>query len=302
MISLTSSKWEAEVKTAFGCMVVWISVSILAACTKEKSRTREPLDASNVSASSSSRADESAGEQSVNVQQNPAKISSGLPAPQSDPCTALPKLPPDQLVYLPTQGVVLTRLLKTCVTYEGQSGIEKDTPWLAMGFPCTAGSGRVDIKGNVNAPKMVTFAISTDCPMTANSKEAIKKAFVESIGLPDTTKLIAINPFAVHFWEIPGMPDADTGFTVELRSASAIEGAWKRIRDKEKLRIRLFGRENAWVRGDHFYLVEADLRLLGSSQFGLEIISVKALGKDELEAVKSRCHALRTARNCAEIF
>lgn len=287
-------------KAAVGSVAAWLSLFVITACIKEKSRPREPLDVPKTRQSSRQNEPESAALASSDPgkQLPPAPP----PPPPPDPCLALPKLDPDQPVYLPGKGVVLTRLLKTCSTYDGRRGIEKDSPWLAMGFPCTAGGGRVDLKGNAYAPKMVSFVVSTDCPMTANSKDAIKKAFVDALGLPAESNLIAINPFTVHFWEIPGMPDADTGFTIELRSAPATEGAWKRIREKDKLRVRLFGRENAWVRGDHFYLVEADLYLVGTSQFGLELVSVKPLSKDETEAVKSRCQSLRTARNCSEIF
>lgn len=220
-----------------------------------------------------------------------------------DPCMELPKLDFSQPVYLPGAGAVLTRILKTCQTRDGKQGMESNSPWLAMGFPCSDGGGRVEVKGNIHAPKMVSFIISTDCSMSANNKDSIKKQFSDVFNLPVTSKLMAVNPFAVHFWEIPGMPDADTGFVIELRSAPAIEGGWKRLlRDQEKLRVRLFGRENAWVRGDHFYLVEADIALVGTTRFKLEVASVKVLKPDELEALKLRCRVLRTARNCDEIF
>lgn len=270
------------------------TLTLAAACTKEKDKTKEPVD-HGVGAPSS--APGATGPGASDLTKTPG-AQPGVP----DTCIALANVDPDQPTYLPGKGVVLTRLLKTCVTHDGRKGIERDSPWLAMGFPCTAGGGRVDVKGHAYAPKMVSFIVSTDCPMAAASKEHVKKLFVEAVGLPAETKLMAVNPFAVTFWEIPGMPDADTGFAIELRSAPAIEGAWKRVRDKDKLRVRLFGRENAWVRGDHFYLVEADLHLAGSTQFALDVISVKALSKEEVAAVKARCEGLRTARNCGEIF
>jgi hypothetical protein len=275
-------------------MAAVATLTLAAACTKDNDKTKEPVD-------------QGAGELSGAASATEPGASDLAKAPLAQPgvsdnCIALAKVDPDQPTYLPGKSVVLTRLLKTCVTHDGRKGIERDSPWLAMGFPCTAGGGKVDVKGHAYAPKMVSFVVSTDCPMAAASKEHVKKLFAEAVGLPAETKLMAVNPFAVTFWEIPGMPDADTGFAIELRSAPAIEGAWKRVRDKDKLRIRLYGRENAWVRGDHFYLVEADLHLAGNTQFALDVVSVKALSKEEIATVKTRCEALRTARNCGEIF
>ncbi len=75
--------------------------------------------------------------------------------PADDPCKVLAKLPNDPPFYLTGKSIVLTRLMKPCVTRDGHRGFQKDTPWLAMGFPCTGGAGRIDIKGNYYNPKMV---------------------------------------------------------------------------------------------------------------------------------------------------
>ena len=87
-----------------------------------------------------------------------------------------------------------------------------------------------------------------------------------------------------------------------MPSAPAIEGAWKKLQNKDVLRVRFFGRENAWVAGGHFFRVDGDLKLTGRNQFALEVANVKALSKDEIAEVKARCEALNPARNCSEVF
>ncbi len=218
-------------------------------------------------------------------------------------CYVPSKLTGELPFYVPGKGVVLTRMMKPCTTATGQAGYDKDTPYLAMGFPCTGGAGRVDIKGtNYHAPKMISFILATDCPMSPSTTEAVKKTVTEAAGLAPGMKLMAFTPFAVQYWEIPGMTDADAGFSVDLRSAPAIEGAWKKLQTKDSLRVRFYGRENAWVQGGHFYMVDGDLRLTGRTQFQLEVAAVKALTKEEIAEVKARCDGLKPARNCSEVF
>ncbi len=222
-------------------------------------------------------------------------------APLSQTCVAL-KLPGEPPFYLPGKNVVVTRLMKPCTTPTGQTGYEKDTQFLAMGVPCTGGGGRIDIKGHYGNPKMVSFILGTDCSMSPSTPETVKKLADEVAGLPATAKLLAFTPFVVQYWEVTGMTDADTGFSVDLRSAPAVEGAWTRVQKKEPLRVRLFGRENTWAQGGAFYLVEADLKLTGRSQFQVDVQNVKSLSKDEVAEVKGRCEALKPARNCSEVF
>lgn len=294
---------ESAVNCLIHVLAVVLACLLALSCTTREGKSRVLNEPLHEDSASSAQAEQGPAQIVANSEQGQQANHPANQIQTPDPCTALPKLNPAQPVYLPGRDAVLTRVLKTCLTRDGKLGIEADSPWLAMGFPCSDGGGRVDVKGNINSPKMVSFVISTDCPMTASNKEAIKKLFSDELGLPVSSKLMAVNPFSVHFWEIPAMSDADTGFVIELRSAPAIEGGWKRLlRDQEKLRVRLFGRENAWVRGDHFFLVEADLVLTGTSRFKLEIASVKTLTTEDIDALKQRCRLLRTARNCDEIF
>lgn len=218
-----------------------------------------------------------------------------------DPCHELSMGTADQPLVLPGKGVVLTRFAKTCITRKGKPGIERDTPWRAMGFPCTGGGGRIETKGNINAPKMVSFLIGTDCRMAPADKATVQKLFEEQAQLPSESKLKSFLPLAVQFWEIPGMPDADSGYAVELRSPPALEGGWKKVKDKDKLRVVLYGRENVWENGQSMFRVEADIRLDGASSFALDIASVKALSDAEVEALKKRCEALRSSKGCSSL-
>src|SRR5262245_29527094 len=93
---------------------------------------------------------------SVKAPGAPAAAAAAEPAPAApkveapatpDPCLVLDKLPHAPPVYASGRGVVLTKLMRTCTTRDGKSGVERATPWLAMGIPCTGGAGRVDTKG-----------------------------------------------------------------------------------------------------------------------------------------------------------
>jgi len=217
-------------------------------------------------------------------------------------CQVFAKLPSAPPLSLPGKNVVLTRFLKPCITPSGLRGYEKTTPYLAMGFPCSGGSGRVELKGHYGNPKMVTFLLGTDCPLAPSNRDAVQRLIGSTFDLPDSSKLVAYTPFVVQYWEIPAMVDADIGYALELRSAPAVEGLWRRFLKHEAVRVHLYGRENTWVPGDSFYFVEADLTQTGRTSFQLQAVQVKSLAKEQIAAVKQRCEALRPSRNCAEVF
>jgi hypothetical protein len=232
----------------------------------------------------------------------PAQVAAKAPPLPPSTCQALAKLPSDPPLALPGKNVVLTRFLKPCITPEGQRGYEKTTPYLAMGFPCSGGGGRIEIKGHYANPKMVTFLLGTDCPLAPSSRESVQQLLGSTFGLPVGVKLVAYTPFVVQYWEVPAMEDADIGYALELRSAPAVEGLWRRFLKHEPVRVHLFGRENTWVPGDSFYAVEADLTQSGRTTFQLQVVQVKALPKEQIAVVKQRCEALRPSRNCSEVF
>ena len=239
-----------------------------------------------------------------NAKAGPMPTQGAAKAPPLPPstCQALGKLPSDPPLALPGKNVVLTRFLKPCITPDGRRGYEKTTPYLAMGFPCSGGSGRIEIKGHYANPKMVTFLLGTDCPLAPSSRDSVQQLIGSTFGLPQGVKLVAYTPFVVQYWEVPAMEDADIGYALELRSAPAVEGLWRRFLKHEPVRVHLFGRENTWVPGDSFYAVEADLTQTGRTSFQLQVVQVKALPKEQMAVVKQRCEALRPSRNCSEVF
>ena len=217
-------------------------------------------------------------------------------------CVVLSELPHDPPVVLPGQNVVLTRLMRPCVTRAGQRGYEKTTPYLAMGFPCTGGSGRIEVRGHYANPKIVSFLLGTDCGMAPASAATVQSLLQKAFALPAGSKLAAYTPFVVQYWEIPSTGDADIGYTMELRSAAAVEGLWRRFQQSQPIRVQLYGRENSWAQGDNFYSVEADLKLTGRTSFQLQLVKVKPLSKDETAGIRARCEALRPKRDCTDVF
>jgi hypothetical protein len=204
--------------------------------------------------------------------------------------------------WLEENGIVVTRVLKDCITFDGRKGFEIDTPWMAMGLPCTGGGGKVDWKGHYYKPKLVSYILSTDCRMKPSNLSVVREAGRSSLGLTEKAKLLAYNPFAVQYWEIPGLPDADVGFTVDLRSVQAKQHVWKNYLGGQPIPVKLYGRENAWVMGNHFYSIDAEIIKTGNYTFELVVKKVEAMDSDALKIVKERCEALRPARKCYKVF
>lgn len=219
-----------------------------------------------------------------------------------DPCVAFSKIGAEPPIFLQPPGVVLSRVMKPCLTRKGEEGFEKGTPWMAMGFPCSGGSGQIDVTGNYFWPKMVSFVLGTDCPMMPAERQAVQKAVEEHVDIPEGTKLVAYNPFVVQYWEVQGLPAADTGFTVELRSQRGRRQTWKKMRQGEPLKVRLYGRENAWVARDRIFEVQVEIHTTGKHTFKLKITKVTALDDKAVADVKNRCFSLRPRRECANVF
>jgi hypothetical protein len=189
------------------------------------------------------------------------------------------------------------------LSFDGRKGYFDDSPWVAMGIPCTGGGGVVDYRGtNIYNPKIVSFVISTDCPMFPSDLQVVRKLGQDGFGLKSEAKLVAYVPFIVQYWELPGFRDSDVGFTVDLRTTQALTVAWKRFLDLEPLRVWLYGRENSWMVGGHFYAIEADLIYTQQHRFRLQVVKVKALNESEQQEVKARCEALRPSRKCHQVF
>jgi hypothetical protein len=271
------------------------------ACTSHGDKTVEPVHKEKDKAGAAAPAGGEAAAPEAGAPPQPAPT----PAPVvPETCFVPAKMPAELPAVAEGRNVVVTRIQKVCTTRDGRPGIEKDTAYLAMGFPCTAGQGRIELKGNnYNSPKIITFIIGTDCPMEPASSAVAKSVVTDAFGFPPEAKLAAYTPFVVQFWEIPGMSDlADTGFTIELRAPQDIEAVWGKVRTKEPMRLRLFGRENSWGQGDNLYLVEADMKLVGRTTFQLSVVKARALTKDEIDQVRTRCEALRPKRNCGAVF
>lgn len=270
-------------------LICCASLSFLAvACTKDPAKVGEPVKPKPV-------------DPTLPASPPATPPPKAQPMPE-DTCRVFDKLPSEPPFYIAGKNVVVTRMVKPCVTREGQRGFEKNTPWFAMGFPCTGGSGRIDIKGNYYNPKMVSFILGTDCGMMPAAREAVEKLVREAYALPKETRLMAYTPFVVQYWEVPQVQESATGFTVELRSAAATEGVWKRFKENQPIRAKLYGREDSWGPRDNFYQVEADFKLTGRNAFQVEVVSVKPLTKDEIAQAKERCDLVRPKQNCQDVF
>lgn len=205
-------------------------------------------------------------------------------------------------LYLPHNGVVVTKIMKPCVTLNGEPGYGRGTSWIAMGIPCTGGGGKVEWKGHYSKPKMVSFVISNSCPMRPGTHNEVKPLGVTVMKLDPSSNLLAYYPFSVHYWELMGYGEADTGFVVDLRTTKSLEEAWSTYRRGVPLHLKLYGRENAWVKGHDFFEVEVEVLRVDKTTFRMNVMNVRALSKNEMTLVRGRCEALRPPRNCSEVF
>ena len=206
-------------------------------------------------------------------------------------------------IMSPSNRYMVTKFMRPCVNRAGEAGLERSSAWLAMGFPCSGGEGRIDWKGsNYQRPKLVEFILANDCPMGPADQGALKNLAATELGIPVEATIGAYTPFIVQFWEIPALKEADVGFSVELRDNEGLVSQWPRMIKGEGLRVVLIGRENAWTQTDQLYQVEADILITTKNRFQMKPASVKVMNTKEIEAARARCEALRPVRNCASVF
>ena len=245
----------------------------------------------------------------VNTSNLPNRPASEV-VPQADNCQALilnadsegnvSSTPP---VTSPSNNFVVTKFFRPCATREGLPGMERNSAWLAMGFPCSGGEGRVDWKGtHYQRPKLVELIVANDCPMGPPDQQILKGLANKEMGIPLDSTVGAYTPFMVQFWEIPSLSKSDVGFSIELRDTEGLTTTWGKMIKGEALRVVLIGRENAWTQTDHLYQVEADILITAKNRFRLKPASVKVMTSKDIEAARSRCEALRPARNCTGVF
>ncbi|MCX6129334.1 MAG: hypothetical protein NTX25_09770 [Proteobacteria bacterium] len=205
--------------------------------------------------------------------------------------------------YISQLSIVLIGFQKTCVTKTGQAGFLPGSSWTAMGFPCTAGHGRIDKKGSDNIPSVVTFHLQNSCPMQPSRQDEVEQKVRQLLRLPADSHLIAYYPLSVDYWEFVDFSEHDIGVKPELFTPNGISQGWIKFSSKnEPLKLRIYGRENAWERAKQIFEVEAIMRLEGRSSFKLQVNRVRSLDETTRHAVSDRCEALRPKRNCAEVF
>ena len=211
-----------------------------------------------------------------------------------------------QLKNLPTfiqdKSLMINEFLRDCTTETGEKGYMKGSSWTAMGFPCTGGRGSVEWKGSVYAPKVVTFEFANNCPMNLSSTRSIETELRDILEIPEQSKLIALYPFSIVYWEVSDFRDADVGNKVELFSAQARKEAWNQFQRKEPIKVRLFGRENALVRTKHFYQVEGQIEKDGEENFIFKVDAVEVLKENQVAEIKKRCLKIKPRRNCRQLF
>ena len=267
-------------------------VSCICACVHEPKVT-----SNSVTANQSNQPPDKTSDQSTTIDQ--ADI---------DPNCVL-ATPTGEKVNIPSflsQGpLVVTNMLKPCEDpATGQQGFLKQSPWTAMGFPCTAGRAQYDWKGSVYNPKLLIFPLTNACPMDPSNPELIAQLVRQHFGLSPKAPMMAYFPFSVMYWELADGSDADTSNQIEIVTAGNYAFRWKDFQGQQALQVRLFGKQNSFTPSPTWYEVDAGIvrDLSGSELFKLVVESVQILDESGLKEVKQRCLDLRPRRRCHQVF
>lgn len=305
-------------------IVLWIPLvcSLALSCAGEKQLATDPVTvkpkepASTVSTPNNNPAplrvpsnapnDAAASVPSTEIQQDqtppaatPPKITNSV----SDECNSTIDLQEDQAIFLPENKVFITRVMSPCLNALGQKGHKRNAGWMAMGFPCSGGEGRIDWKGtNHSRPKMVSFLMETNCQMAPKDPGKLKTEAIKVLKLQETAPMIAFNPFMIQYWEVKDYSDADTSMAVDLRSTESLSAAWSHFIKGKPLKVFLVGRENAWVPGNKLYGVDGEIMFESKNRFTFKVTHAQLLTPSEREKIKTRCEALRPERACSEVF
>lgn len=207
----------------------------------------------------------------------------------------------NEALWLKEHGLAITQFTKPCKTAEGKKGFSKDSSLTAMGFPCSFHSGKINISGNQWSPKMISFVLATSCPLKEPKDLELAK-LKTALALSESSKVLAVHPFALQYWEAKGLTDADVGFSIDLRSVLARQHVWRKFTEGEPIPVRLFGRENSWGASNNMYEAQALIVYQAPMKFRLDVKAVKLLKQEEIEAAHLRCKKLIPRRRCENVF
>ncbi len=219
----------------------------------------------------------------------------GLSKGKVDPnCSAVEKS--GGTVFIPEGPVVITKFSKTC----GSDSVRKDTNWMAMGFPC-ANHGKIETKGKIRSPKIISFNFNVACSMTSFSKPEINQLINQKLQLQSSSRMLAFNPFALQYWRFGTSNDAGVGTTAKIQTYQNL-ALWKRFIQGEAIDVRLYGRENAWINQNTFYEVQARIIYLEHKKFKLDVVSVNKLTPEKTREIFESCSKLKPKRPCHLAF
>lgn len=225
-----------------------------------------------------------------------------VPTTPADECipSKVKQVPP---FFLADQQVIVTRVAGACDAEGAQPGFQANASWMAMGFPCSGGFGKISYRDHYHNPKWVSFFLSNSCPMLPSDWDGVKKMGETVVGLSRTTKLMAYYPLAIVYWELPDSGDADLGSSIELRRQDAVEKVWPKFRDKKStIRARVYGRENAWVKDNHFYAADIELINEGKEKFRIKVNQASVMDEEQIKEAIARCDKARPMHNCQDVF
>lgn len=204
--------------------------------------------------------------------------------------------------YLAKPPLIMTSVDKACLTIDGEKGYRKNSNWTALSIPCTAGNGRIDVKGSPYAPKQVRFLFHVSCPAVGNEADAIQTLNHLNSSGTHLGSLTLIHPLMVQYWEIIDSDMHGVGQFISLESQNALQKIWKNFYlNKHRIKINVYGRENSWNAKDLFKIA-GEIYLSSERRFTFLVEKVEALNTTDIALKKRECLQNNQLRECENIF
>lgn len=211
-------------------------------------------------------------------------------------CNEFPMEKP--LPYWSREGkFYITKVIEECITPEGNGGFRKNSPWVAMGVPCTAKENNIVLSGPAWRPKSINFRFIPECKMETSKKAAGEIGKQEF--LVAENKLVALTPAAVIYWELPDYNVAAPGAEILLSSASLIKPIWRNIKEANSINVRLLAKENSWYGASSIFEINGKLIFESTKKFHLEVVDTYPVGQTVLKGFVRNCNKTKPAHECA---
>jgi hypothetical protein len=191
----------------------------------------------------------------------------------------------------------ITKIMNECITSQGNGGFKKGSPWVGMGIPCTRGLNKFRLNGSIWMPKSIKLPFPSNCAISITKDKANEMGNLV-IGI-EGTKMVALTPAAIAYWELLDYNTAAPGSDVTLVSKKTIKSIWPLLKKDGELRIRLLGKENSWLGKPQYFIFEGSIKInLEEKGFEFILSETYPVGDNIVDSFIARCEKTRPKNKC----